>query len=312
MFNLQPVELPVPGRRTVLVVDDQPINIRAVYQTLAPEYEVLMATGGEAGLAACREHRPDLVLLDLVMPGMSGLDVAARLKADPLTSGIPVLFVTASTDSDEESRCWEAGAVDFVAKPFNPMTLRRRVGVHLALKLQAEMLQKMAYIDGLTEIPNRRYFNERIASELARARRDGTGLVLMLADVDFFKRYNDHYGHQAGDTCLRQVAGALARTLQRPADFAARYGGEEFVLLAPGTGYEGAEVLSAALRREMHALALPHADSDAAPCVTLSVGAVWTDGVRDIDVDRLLRLADEQLYRAKEAGRDRACIAAAA
>ncbi|AWL04046.1 diguanylate cyclase domain-containing protein [Massilia oculi] len=312
MFTLQPAELPDPGRRTVLVIDDQTINIRAIYQTLASDYEVLMATGGEAGLAACRQHQPDLVLLDLVMPGMSGLEVAARLKADPLTRGIPLLFVTASTDVDEESRCWEAGAVDFVTKPFNPMTLRRRVGVHLALKLQAETLQKMAYVDGLTEIPNRRYFNERVAAELARARRDGTGLVLMLADVDFFKRYNDHYGHQAGDACLRQVAGAFTRILQRPADFAARYGGEEFALLAPGAGYAAAQVLSAGLRREMHALALPHARSDAARCVTLSVGAVWTDQARDVDVDSLLRLADQQLYRAKEAGRDRACIASAA
>ena len=120
MFTLQPAELPDPGRRTVLVIDDQTINIRAIYQTLASDYEVLMATGGEAGLAACRQHQPDLVLLDLVMPNMSGLEVAARLKADPLTRGIPLLFVTASTDVDEESRCWEAGAVDFVTKPFNP------------------------------------------------------------------------------------------------------------------------------------------------------------------------------------------------
>ncbi len=297
-----------PGRPTVLVIDDQPLNIRAVHQALAQNYEVLMATSGPAGIDACRQHQPDLILLDLVMPGMSGIDVAQRLKDDSLTSAIPIIFVTASTDNEEESACWEAGAVDFVTKPFNPMTLRRRVQVHLALKLQAEMLQRMAYLDGLTEIPNRRYFNERFAAEAARARREGGSLILMLADVDFFKRYNDHYGHQAGDACLRQVASAFQRALRRPLDFTARYGGEEFAVLAPGGGAAAAHNLAAALRREVHALALPHAASSAAAIVTVSVGVVCVDAWRDQDVDSLLREADVQLYRAKERGRDRACI----
>jgi diguanylate cyclase (GGDEF)-like protein len=299
------------GKHKVLVIDDQPINLRSVYQTLGSEYEVLMATGGEAGIAACRQHRPDLVLLDLVMPGIGGIEVAQRLKADPATAAIPLIFVTASTDSEQESACWEAGAVDFVTKPFNPMTLRRRVQVHLALKLQADLLQRMAYIDGLTEIPNRRYFNERITAEAARAQREGAALVLMLADVDFFKRYNDHYGHQAGDACLRQVAGALQRSLHRPNDFVARYGGEEFALLAPGAGCVAAQALADTLCSAVRALALPHAASEVAPCVTVSIGIVCVEDAGRFDVDSLLRRADEQLYRAKAAGRDRACIASA-
>lgn len=310
MLNLDCQPAAVAERGTVLVVDDQPINLRTVYQTLSPHHEVLMATGGEDGIAACRRHRPDLVLLDLVMPGMSGIEVARRLKADPALEAIPLIFVTASTDSDEESACWEAGAVDFVTKPFNPMTLRRRVQVHLALKRQADLLQRMAYIDGLTDIPNRRYFNERLVAETARARREGGPMVLMLADVDFFKRYNDRYGHQAGDTCLQAVAAAFRRALQRPSDFVARYGGEEFALLAPGAGPAAAEALAAAVRREVHALALAHDSSDAAPIVTVSVGIVCVDGGVPFDVDELLRRADAQLYRAKEAGRDRACIEA--
>lgn len=298
-------------RQTILVIDDQPINIRAVYQTLSGDCDVLMATSGATGVAACRTHLPDLVLLDLLMPGMSGLEVAAQLKADPMTSAIPLLFVTASICSDEESRCWEAGAVDFVTKPFNPMTLRRRVAVHLALKRQTELLQKMAYMDGLTEIPNRRYFNERFASEVALAQRQGAPLVLMLADIDYFKRYNDCYGHQAGDAALRQVAAAFKNALKRPADFVARYGGEEFVLLAPGAGAAAAETLAAALRRAVHALGLLHEASDAGAIVTVSIGVVCTDGEHGLNVDQLLGKADEQLYRAKEAGRDRACIAVA-
>ncbi|MGG7602959.1 diguanylate cyclase [Massilia sp. BKSP1R2A-1] len=309
MFSSETAQL-ASGRGTILVIDDQPINLRTAYQALAPDHEVLMATGGEAGIAACLKHRPDLVLLDLVMPGMNGVETARRLKAEPDTSGIPLIFVTASTDFDEESACWEAGAVDFVSKPFNPMTLRRRVQVHLALKLQAEMLQRMAYIDGLTEIPNRRYFNERIASEAARAQRDGGALVLMLADVDFFKRYNDHYGHQAGDDCLRQVAGAFRRALQRPSDFVARYGGEEFALLAPGADCAAAVRLAEAVRREVARLALPHLRSDAGEIVTVSIGVVCVDRGSECEIDLMLRQADQQLYLAKQAGRDRACIAA--
>jgi len=296
-------------RQTILVIDDQPLNIRAVYQTLSGDCDVLMATNGEAGVAACREQLPDLVLLDLLMPGMSGIEVAQRLKADPATSAIPLLFVTASTDIDEESRCWEAGAVDFVTKPFNPITLRRRVAVHLALKRQAELLQKMAYFDGLTDIPNRRYFNERFATEVARAQRQDEPLVLMLADIDFFKRYNDHYGHQAGDAALRQVAGAIRRALKRPVDFVARYGGEEFVLLAPGAAGTVAEAMAEAIRREVHALELPHDASNAAAIVTVSVGVVCVQGRHRLDMDQLLGKADEQLYLAKAAGRDQACVA---
>ena len=307
MLNLD-IASSASRRATVLVIDDQPINIRTVHHALAQEHEILMATSGAAGVDACRQHQPDLVLLDLVMPDMSGIDVAQRLKADPLTQAIPIIFVTASTDSEEESACWEAGAVDFVTKPFNAMTLRRRVQVHLALKRQAEMLQRMAYIDGLTEIPNRRYFNERFAAEVMRARREGSKLTLMLADVDFFKRYNDHYGHQAGDDCLRQVAAAFRRAMRRPADFAARYGGEEFAVLAPGAGSGAAQKLADALRREVHALALPHAASSAAAIVTVSIGVVSVDTWRSQDVDALLREADVQLYRAKEQGRDRACV----
>lgn len=303
-----------PARESVLVIDDQAINIQTVYRTLAGDYEVLMATSGQAGIDACRQHLPSLVLLDLVMPGLSGVDVAARLKADPATRAIPVIFVTASSDSEQESACWEAGAVDFVTKPFNPMTLRRRVQVHLSLRRQAEQLHRMAYMDGLTEIANRRWFNEHIVVETARARRAGEPLTLIMADVDFFKRYNDLYGHLAGDACLRAVAQAMQRAWRRPGDFVARYGGEEFAAILPGVGLADAAAMADALRVQLHACALPHGDSDCAAIVTASVGAVsiddWHGGARHA-AEALLRQADDLLYRAKAAGRDRACVAAA-
>ena len=303
------------GRRdTVLVIDDQHINIETVYRTLGAEYEIIMATDGQRGIDACRQQLPSLVLLDLVMPGLSGIDVAACLKSDPRTRAIPIIFVTASSDSDAESACWEAGAVDFVNKPFNPVTLRRRVQVHLALKLQAEQLHHMAYIDGLTNIPNRRYFNDRISVEIGRARRAALPLTLVLADIDYFKSYNDCEGHQAGDACLVQVAAALQGACRRHTDFVARYGGEEFAAILPGIGLDEAPQVAAALQHCMHALALPHPASAAAAIITISAGIVCV-GARDwagqSSAETLLRQADAQLYLAKQSGRDRACIAAA-
>ncbi|WP_426193201.1 GGDEF domain-containing response regulator [Massilia sp. DWR3-1-1] len=307
--------LPATARQrdTLLVIDDQAVNIQTVYRTLAADYEVLMATSGQGGIDACRRHLPSLVLLDLVMPGLSGIDVAARLKADPVTCDIPIIFVTASSDSEQESACWEAGAVDFVTKPFNPMTLRRRVQVHLSLKHQAEQLHHMAYMDGLTDIPNRRYFNQRITVEVATARRAGTPLTLVMADVDFFKRYNDHHGHLAGDACLQEVARALQRAWRRPADFVARYGGEEFAAILPGVGLADAAAMAGALRAQLHGRALPHGDSDCAAIVTASAGVVCLDrwDGAPCGADALLRQADRLLYQAKQTGRDRACVAAA-
>lgn len=320
LHSVSAMPLPPPGadpslRETILVIDDQPLNIQTVYRTLAADYEVLMATSGQAGIDACRRHLPNLVLLDLMMPGLSGVDVAARLKADPVTCSIPIIFVTANSDCEQESSCWEAGAVDFVTKPFNPMTLRRRVQVHLSLKRQAEQLHRMAYIDGLTGIANRRWFNEHVGIELARARRTGAALTLLMADVDFFKRYNDHHGHQAGDICLHMVAQAMQRAWRRPGDFVARYGGEEFVAILPGVGIADALAAADALRVQLHGFALPHGDSACGAIVTASVGAVSIDDWSEADqlgADVLLRQADSLLYQAKQAGRDRACAAAAA
>ena len=305
-----PAPAPPSARATVLVIDDQPLNIQTVYSMLSQQYEVLMATSGEAGIALCLAQQPDIVLLDLVMPEVDGMQVAARLKQDPRTAAIPLIFITASTDAQEESACWQAGAVDFVSKPLNPLTLRHRVQVHLTLRRQADALQRLAYLDGLTGIPNRRYFDQQADTALALARRSGEPLTLMLGDVDFFKRYNDLYGHQAGDACLTQVAAALQAGLRRPGDFVARYGGEEFALLLPGLAQADALRLAQHLCQQVRALQVPHAAGTAAGVVSLSLGVACGDG--HASVADLLARADAQLYLAKGAGRDRACLDAVA
>jgi len=294
-------------RPCLLVVDDQPINIQALYRIFAPDHRVLMATSGAKALALCREDPPDLVLLDVEMPELDGYEVCARLKADEATRNIPVIFVTSHTDADEETKGLELGATDFIAKPVNPAVVRARVKTHLTLKAQSDLLRQMVFLDGLTGVANRRCFDERLDVEWRRAARSASPLALLMLDVDHFKRFNDCYGHQMGDECLRQVAAAIKGSLVRPGDVVARYGGEEFACILPATDFEGALAVGAGIEQAVRGLQIPHAQSDVSDVVTLSIGVSMGLPERDGDPARLLALADAQLYRAKHGGRARAC-----
>ena len=291
----------------VLIVDDQPINIQALYRIFAPDYRILMATSGAKALTVCMDDPPDLVLLDVVMPGMDGHEVCARLKANEFTRDIPVIFVTSHTDAAEETKGLELGAVDFIAKPVNPAVVRARVKTHLTLKAQSDLLRQMVFIDGLTGVANRRCFDERLGTEWRRAARNSSPLALLMLDVDHFKRYNDRYGHQVGDGCLRQVASAIKEGLLRPGDLVARYGGEEFACILPATDFDGALAVAAGIEQRVRALQIDHADSDVCQVVTLSIGVALGLPGFDTDPVDLIALADAQLYRAKHSGRGRAC-----
>jgi len=295
------------ARPCLLLVDDQPINIQVLYRIFSPDYRVLMATSGAKALELCRADPPDLVLLDVVMPEMDGYEVCRRLKSDEATCNIPVIFVTAHNDAAQETHGFEAGAVDFIAKPVNPATVRARVKTHLTLKHQSDLLRKMVFIDGLTGVFNRRCFDEQLSAEWRRAARNATSLGLLMLDIDHFKRYNDRYGHQQGDDTLRQVASAIKACLLRPGDLAARYGGEEFACILPGTDLEGALGVAERIEHVVRSLQIAHADSDTAAVVTLSIGVALGKPGRDTDPSALLALADAQLYRAKHSGRGCVC-----
>ncbi len=294
----------------LLVVDDQPANIQAVYQAFSADHQVLMATSGEQALKLAATKQPDLILLDVVMPGMDGHEVCRRLKAEPATRDIPVIFVTAHNDEAAETQGLALGAVDFISKPINPAIVRARVKTHLTLKAQADLLREWVYVDGLTGVRNRRGFDEQLASEWGRSAREGSALSVILLDVDFFKRYSDHYGHQAGDACLQAVAGFLRQTVKRPGDLVARYGGEEFACLLPGTLLDGALAFARQLGAGVEALGLAHAHSPVSPVITVSLGVGAASGNEPGTADTLLRAADAQLYVAKESGRNRSCGAA--
>jgi diguanylate cyclase (GGDEF)-like protein len=301
LSGLEPAHKP-----RLLLVDDQPINIQVMHRVFAEDCQVFMATSGAQALQQCRDNPPDLILLDVVMPEMDGYEVCRRLKADEATRHIPVIFVTAENDPEQETRGLSIGAVDFITKPINPSVLRARAKTHLLLKYQSDMLRKLVFFDGLTGVYNRRHFDQQLAQEWARSTRSGSPLSLVILDVDFFKRYNDRYGHQAGDDCLRHVSKVLQKSLKRASDVVARYGGEEFACLLPDTDFDHAMQIAGQLEQGVRAAQLLHEDSDVAKVVTISLGVATRSGTDRTDkASELLTLADAELYRAKAHGRGR-------
>ena len=292
----------------ILIVDDTPTNIQVLAEALRAEYRVKVAPSGKAAFEViAKQGLPDLILLDVMMPDMDGYEVCRRLKQNPDTRGIPVMFITAKNDVVDEEQGLRLGAVDYIAKPFHIAIVTARVRNHINLKLKTDLLESRALLDGLTNIPNRRRFDEMLEIEWKRAHRSGLPLSLVMVDVDFFKRYNDHYGHGAGDVCLKSVATVLAESIARPSDMAARYGGEEFVMLLPETDAAGALAIAERLRCQVENQHLVHEYSDVSNWVTISIGVASMLPDSEDSQLALLEQADQMLYRAKESGRNRVC-----
>jgi len=306
----------------LLLVDDDPAMVQLMHRMLSGLGQLRFATSGAAALRRVREQLPDLVLLDADMPGMSGYQVCEAMKADPALRDIPIIFVTAYGDDQLQVKGLEIGAVDFITKPISEPLLLARVRTQLRVKHLTDELRRIATIDALTEVSNRRTFDETLAREWRRGLRGLSPLSLVLVDVDHFKLFNDRYGHPAGDACLRAVAQALRNTCRRPADLVARFGGEEFALLLPHTQRAGAESLALRLLAEVEGLGIPHEDSPTAELVTVSIGLSCHDP-RDLGAESsssmsgadpatvhteqaLVRSADQALYRAKQGGRAQA------
>jgi diguanylate cyclase (GGDEF)-like protein len=299
-------------KATVLVVDDTPANLKLLYELLKDECSVRTASNGPKALAICQsEQRPDLVLLDVMMPDMDGYEVCRRLKEDPRSRDIPVIFITAKTDIEDEQKGLELGAVDYITKPFGPAVVKMRARNQIELKRAREQLTRLATTDGLTGLANRRRFDEVLAQESARHARSGAELSLVMMDIDHFKAFNDTYGHINGDDCLRQVARVIEGNVVRNSDLAARYGGEEFVCILPETSHAGAVAFAERIRQGIMALAIPHSASSAADYVTVSIGVATTRYAAEKRELSIVAQADEQLYAAKSGGRNRVCAAVA-
>jgi len=293
-------------KQKILIVDDTPLNIKMLGEVLRDDYKVMVATSGERALQIARsDTAPDIILLDIMMPVMDGYEVCKQLKTDGRTQGIPVIFISAKCETADEMRGLELGAVDYISKPFSMPIVNARIKTHLALKKKSDMLEWLTCTDGLTNIANRRRLNEFLKQEWNRGRRIGSLLSLIFVDIDFFKKYNDHYGHQSGDDCLVNVANILESSLARSTDFVARYGGEEFVAILPETGSEASLGIAEKIRRNVEQADIPHVASDLDRHVTLSLGVASMIPVDGVTADDLLKAADAALYAAKENGRNR-------
>lgn len=305
-------------RHKILIVDDEPINIMLLERVLEKEYLVCTAKSGLEAIEIARQENPDLILLDVMMPNMDGFETCSRLKSIPELRNIPVIFVTAKLDSDSQTHGLEIGAVDYIGKPINvPLTVTR-IHNHMALKLHMDMLEyinneldiknrqleALSRQDGLTGLANRRYFDEAIETELRRCAREGKPLSLFLCDIDLFKQYNDHYGHLAGDDCLRSIAAIMQRIFRRSGDTIARYGGEEFAIILPNTPFSMAAQLSETLRLQVQSEEMPQSISPEAPHLTISIGAVTLENTLGVSPEWLTGTADKALFESKHAGRN--------
>lgn len=273
----------------------------------------------------------DLIVLDMELSPPGGLAVCRIIKESNHLKDIPIIILAGDQGVDSLASAFSFGAIDYVRKPIEKMDLLTRV--HSGLRLKEEMdirkareqellevtkklasanqvLRRMAFLDGLTGIANRRFFDEIFQKEWRRAARSQGTIALILIDIDFFKSFNDRYGHQVGDDCLKQVAKALESSLKRPGDHAVRYGGEEFaVLLAEETNLEGTRKVAETLRANVEALGLTHDGNPVHGRVTISVGVALAQPEEGLSPQSLVTQADKALYEAKHQGRNRVVIA---
>lgn len=290
----------------MLIVDDKKQNIEILMDLFKYEYKISAAVTPEKALQlAATDPVPDIILLDIIMPDMDGYEVCKVLKNDEKTKDIPIIFVTAVSEVMDETKSFEVGAADYITKPFHPPTVKARVKLHLDIKHKQELLEKFAFIDALTEIPNRRRFDEVLEKEWYRALRSDRPMSLMLLDIDHFKEYNDTYGHGRGDEALKKTARAIQDSLRRAGDFVARYGGEEFGAVLPYTDEADMKEVAEQVLVAMKNIGLEHKASPVTDHMTVSIGTVTADPNKEITPQRLLEEADKALYAAKQEGKNR-------
>jgi diguanylate cyclase (GGDEF)-like protein len=324
---------PPSAASRLLVVDDNPDHLSlAVSYLEGPQFEVAVATSGRAALTSLEFIFPQLILLDVMLPDYSGFELCRRLKQQPQYNHVPVIFMTSLDNPQSKAEGFQAGGVDYITKPLEQLEFLARVETHLRLFNHAESLQaqnqslqqesqaleiqnqtvlaenrklaQLVHIDELTQVGNRRCFDQRLREEWLRLRRSRQPLSLILFDIDYFKAYNDRYGHPAGDACLTQLAQTIKRLLKRPGDILTRYGGEEFAIILPNVNVNGALYMADRIQAELKRLALPHESSQVSPYLTVTQGISTIVPQLDTPISQLIESADQALYLAKQQGRN--------
>jgi len=290
-------------KNSILIVDDELLNLKMLRSILHEEYTVFTAKDGVTAIVTASEEKPDLILLDILMPEMDGYEVLTILKGDAETRHIPIIFITGLDSKSEEEKGLSMDAADYISKPFSPGIINLRVKNQIQIVNQIRTIELLSNLDQLTKIPNRRSLDQQLLSEWGRSIRESIPLSLLMIDVDKFKVYNDTYGHLQGDKVLKMVAETICATLQRAGDYAARFGGEEFCVLLPGADIEGAMLVAEQIRKAIQSLVF-HCEDGAAGKVTISVGVHSLIPSMNDTIPDLIAKADNALYAAKEAGRN--------
>ena len=294
---------------TILVVDDMTTTLLLLHDLLKDTYEVKIAKSGTKALEILNAPNDiDLILLDVEMPDINGYEVCKRIKNNETIKNIPIIFITGRTSQEDEEYGLNLGAIDYITKPFNKAIVKLRIKNYLNLKIKNDMLEKLSMYDGLTNIRNRRFFDETFEKTFSEIKRDKKSLAVLMIDIDFFKPYNDNYGHGQGDETLRKVAKALEKTIKRASDFVARYGGEEFVILLKDINKDGVEAVANNLLNAVRELKITHEFSKIENYVTVSIGVSYYNSSSDITKLELLLKADETLYSVKNSGRNNFAI----
>ncbi|MCL1862621.1 MAG: diguanylate cyclase [Defluviitaleaceae bacterium] len=282
-------------KNSVLIVDDEAMNITALSHILKNDYTIYVEKDGIGCIEAAKELKPDLILLDVLMPAMSGFEVINELKKDETTHDIPVIFVTGLNNAQDEEMGFLRGAADYINKPFSSAVVKLRVHNHMKIINQMRLIHQISITDALTGIGNRRFFYSQMEHEWQRSLRQQTPLGFMMLDIDNFKEYNDKNGHLQGDAVLKNVAEIIKSSLTRAIDIVARWGGEEFVVILPDTPLEGTKAVAERIRESVEKSGL-----------TVSIGVNCTIPMKEnCTQENFVSDTDKALYQAKSEGRNR-------
>jgi diguanylate cyclase (GGDEF)-like protein len=295
------------NKNSLLVVDDDSSSLMVLSHILQPGYTIYTAKDGGAAIQKAEKYLPDLILLDILMPGMDGYEVLSALRQSEEAKHIPVIFITELNKPEDEKKGLKLGAVDYINKPFDNMIVKLRVELQIRLINQLRTIEYLSATDQLTKIPNRRSFDNRLKEEWRRVIREKQPITIIMIDVDYFKYYNDKYGHQQGDKALLMIAEILGKTTARPADFIARWGGEEFVVLLSNSDAQAGLKLGEDLREKVENTGILLKDGTVTR-ITVSAGVNSQKPTRGTAPDEFISGADKALYAAKETGRNRVCV----
>ena len=287
----------------ILIVDDSFLQAARLKDILSDEYELTIVQTAEEGLRQAGARDYSLILLDVVMPGMDGFTLLKKLQEEIITRSIPVILITSLSDVQNEYQGLVLGAVDYIAKPFNPLIVKARVNTHIKLYNYRKQVELQSKTDQLTGIANRRQYDHYSSIRWSEAVRLNAPISICMLDIDYFKVYNDTFGHPAGDKVIVSVAKTVSSALQRSTHFVARYGGEEFVACLLGDSADKAFGHMKKIRQAVEELCIPH-DPSVSPCVTVSIGGVTVIPKAESSYDFYLKIADTMLYDAKKHGRN--------